>query len=88
MCHSGPGLRQYFSTGKQAFWHVRPALCFHGHSIKYVHFVNRDFSDNATSILAIFECTPALASTSSCAQTNAAEDAANSGVATSVAVEM
>jgi ornithine cyclodeaminase/alanine dehydrogenase-like protein (mu-crystallin family) len=43
-----------FGTEKQAFWHVRLALCLHGHSIKHVHFINRDFSDNATSILTNF----------------------------------
>ncbi|TVY86778.1 Uncharacterized protein LAWI1_G006241 [Lachnellula willkommii] len=43
-----------FGTGKQAFWHVRLALCLHGHTIKHVHFINRDFSENATSILRTF----------------------------------
>ena len=43
-----------FGTGKQAFWHVRLALCLHGHTIKNVHFINRDFSENAISILRNF----------------------------------
>ncbi|TVY51800.1 Delta(1)-pyrroline-2-carboxylate reductase [Lachnellula cervina] len=43
-----------FGTGKQAFWHVRLALCLHGHTIKHVHFINRDFSENATFMMKSF----------------------------------
>ncbi|TVY36038.1 Uncharacterized protein LOCC1_G007958 [Lachnellula occidentalis] len=49
-----------FGTGKQAFWHVRLALCLHGHTIKRVHFINRDFSENATAILTNFYSYDAL----------------------------
>jgi len=43
-----------FGCGKQAYWHVRLALLLRGHSIKHVHFINRDFSDKASDIMEDF----------------------------------
>jgi len=43
-----------FGVGKQAIWHVRLSLLLHGHTIKRVHFINREFNDRARDCLKKF----------------------------------
>ena len=47
-----------FGSGLQAYWHVRLALLFRGHTIRHVHIINRRFSENAKDILKKFHVVP------------------------------
>jgi ornithine cyclodeaminase/alanine dehydrogenase-like protein (mu-crystallin family) len=40
-----------FGCGQQAFWHIRLALLYKGHTIRHVNIINRRFSDNCKTIL-------------------------------------
>jgi ornithine cyclodeaminase/alanine dehydrogenase-like protein (mu-crystallin family) len=40
-----------FGCGQQAFWHIRLALLYKGHTVRHVNIINRRFSDNCKTIL-------------------------------------
>lgn len=47
-----------YGSGLQAYWHVRLALMFRGHTVRHVHIINRRFSENAKDILKKFHAVP------------------------------
>ena len=47
-----------FGSGLQAYWHIRLALLLRGSTIRTVNIINRQFSDNARSILKKFDAVP------------------------------